>query len=188
MNRYGDWMQLASGGQFWPLDPRPEEIHVSDIAHALALTNRYGGHTRVPYSVAEHCYHMSQWVEAAEGDPEPAFQALMHDSTEAYLGDIIRPLKKGLTQYVLAEKRLWRVICQRFGMREQLYPSVKEADNRICLNERDALMEAPPADWNLRGGPLEGVTIHAWDWQTAEQVWLLRFHELTRHTGLGVPA
>src|SRR5258708_22646781 len=32
------------GRQFWPLDPRPEEIHISDIAPALSKLCRYGGH------------------------------------------------------------------------------------------------------------------------------------------------
>ena len=37
MKRRGDWIQAYTGRKFWPLDPRPEEIFIEDIAHHLAL-------------------------------------------------------------------------------------------------------------------------------------------------------
>jgi hypothetical protein len=51
----GDWMQTYSGRRFYPLDPRAEELADLDIAHALSLLCRYGGHVERFYSVAEHC-------------------------------------------------------------------------------------------------------------------------------------
>ena len=60
--RVGDWIQVYTGGQFWPLDPRPEEIHIEDIAHALALTCRFTGHCREFYSVAQHSLLVSYYV------------------------------------------------------------------------------------------------------------------------------
>lgn len=47
--RKGDWLQVYTGGNFYPFDPRPEEIHIEDIAHSLALQSRFGGHCRVFY-------------------------------------------------------------------------------------------------------------------------------------------
>ena len=52
--RKGDWMQTATGGVFWPVDPRPEDVEIEDIAHALSLICRYCGHVREFYSVAQH--------------------------------------------------------------------------------------------------------------------------------------
>lgn len=52
--RRGDFICTYTGRKFYPLDPRPEDVCIEDIAHALALVNRFGGHTRVPYSVAQH--------------------------------------------------------------------------------------------------------------------------------------
>jgi 5'-deoxynucleotidase YfbR-like HD superfamily hydrolase len=45
------------------------------------------------YSVAQHSVIVSELVEQRGGDAEDAFAALMHDATEAYLGDMPHPLK-----------------------------------------------------------------------------------------------
>ena len=55
----GSWMQTFTGRQFFPLDPHPNDVDPVDIAHALSLICRYGGHTRRFYSVAEHCVLLS---------------------------------------------------------------------------------------------------------------------------------
>ena len=52
--RIGDWIQVHSGRQFWPLDPRTEEVDIHDIAHALSLVCRFTGHVKEFYSVAQH--------------------------------------------------------------------------------------------------------------------------------------
>ena len=53
--RKGDFTSMICGGAFWPLDPIPEEVHLEDIAHALSMQCRWGGHVRQFYSVAQHC-------------------------------------------------------------------------------------------------------------------------------------
>ena len=60
--RKGDWMQTYTGRQFWPIDPRANEVHIEDIAHALSMMCRYNGHCRTFYSVAEHSVLVSQHV------------------------------------------------------------------------------------------------------------------------------
>lgn len=52
--RKGDWILTFTGRRFYPLDPRPEDVCLEDIAHALSLICRYNGHSRFFYSVAEH--------------------------------------------------------------------------------------------------------------------------------------
>jgi hypothetical protein len=42
--RYGQWIQVYSGGKFYPLDPHPDEVFIEDIAHALSMLCRYTGH------------------------------------------------------------------------------------------------------------------------------------------------
>ena len=34
--RNGAWIQTVTGKQFWPMDARPEEVDIEDIAHALS--------------------------------------------------------------------------------------------------------------------------------------------------------
>src|ERR1035437_1784040 len=107
----GDWMQVYSGARFYPLDPRPDEIDAADIAHALSLLCRYGGHVDRFYSVAEHCVLMSRAVA-----PENALAALLHDATEAYVVDVPRPLKRCLRDYAPIEAAVWRAIASRFSV------------------------------------------------------------------------
>lgn len=170
----GDWMQTYTGRRFYPLDPRPEEIEPADIAHALSLLCRYGGHVDRFYSVAEHCVLMSQAVPSQD-----ALAALLHDATEAYVVDVPRPLKRQLPGYATIEGQVWYAIAYRFGLDPVLPASVKEADNRILIDERTALM--PRAErWGIDDEfqPLH-VGIEGWGPATAEQTYLARLAELT---------
>jgi hypothetical protein len=157
----GDWMQTFTGGRFYPLDPRADEIDPTDIAHALSLLCRYGGHVDRFYSVAEHCVLMSRAVA-----PEHALAALLHDATEAYVVDVPRPLKAVLGEYRAIEGDLWRVIAARFGISGVLPGEVLEADNRILVNERAALLSRAEPWAALEGLEALPVIIECWaPWQ-----------------------
>jgi uncharacterized protein len=170
----GDWMQTYTGRAFYPMDPRVEDIDPVDIAHALSMLCRYGGHVQTYFSVAEHCVLMSYAVS-----PENALWALLHDATEAYVGDMIRPLKQAMPAYRAAEDYLMRVICQRFGLDDVCPDEVQLADNRILRDERDALMSTPPLPWAaIENLPALGVEIQGWTPAEAERRYLERLHEL----------
>ena len=170
----GAWMQTFTGRQFYPMDPHPNDVDPEDIAHALSLLCRYNGHVERFYSVAEHCVLMSRAVA-----PEHALWALLHDATEAYIGDMIRPLKVHMPDYRAAEDGVMRAIAARFGIGYDTPPEVKAADNRILLTERNALMRPSGHRWaqdNLNPLP---VTIQGWSPQQAEIEYTLRLTELT---------
>lgn len=170
----GGWMQTFTGRQFFPLSPEPLDIDVRDIAHALAMICRYGGHTNRFYSVAEHCVLMSEAVA-----PEHALWALLHDATEAYVGDMVRPLKQHMPDYCAAEDRLMAVIADRFGLDGSVPPDeVKDADNRILLDERAALLPHPPAAWAQDHLEPLGVTISGWQPGLAELLYAERLRDL----------
>lgn len=158
--RKGDWMEVATGTRFYPLDPRAEEVHVYDIASSLSKQCRYNGHTRFFYSVAEHSVLMADWLYAQHGCPLLAYQALMHDAPEAYIGDMVRPLKRNMPAFVAAELPLWQAIVDAlpaltrkgYGqMRGQymLDERVKEADNRILVDERAQVMRPSSNPWGI---------------------------------------
>lgn len=171
--RLGDWMQTYMGRQFWPMDPRPAEIDIYDIAHALSMLCRYGGHSRKFYSVSEHCVHISDNVS-----PLNALWGLLHDASEAYLCDIVRPVKRHLSGYHEAELRLQRVICDKYGLPHRMPEEVKEADNRILLDERAAIMAIPPGPWVVDDLAPLGVEIECWTPARAKHRFLKRFREL----------
>jgi hypothetical protein len=170
----GDWMQTFTGRRFYPLDPRSDEIDPADIAHALAHLCRYGGHVDRFYSVAEHCVLMSEWVE-----PQYALAALLHDATEAFVVDVPRPLKRQLPGYREIEDRLWGVIAIKYGLDLALPAQVKEADDRILLTERNALMSRAETWWqDGKMLPLP-VRIEGWMPPLAEDLYLARLAALT---------
>lgn len=85
----GNWIETISGQKVSLLDPTEEAIHINDIAHALSRICRYSGHTPEFYSVAEHSIVGSFFI------PEPyKLSFLLHDAHEAYIGDMVSPLKR----------------------------------------------------------------------------------------------
>lgn len=157
----GDWMQTFTGRRFYPLDPRPDEIDPIDIAHALSLLCRYGGHVDRFYSVAEHCVLMSEWVA-----PENALAALLHDATEAYVVDVPRPLKRVLAGYREIESNVWGAITARFNLNPYLPMQVNVADNRILLTERNTLM--PRAERWEQDDTMEPLPVVVLGWHSSK--------------------
>lgn len=174
--RKGDWMVTASGQKFYPLDPRPEDVHIEDIAHALAMNNRFNGHTVRPYSVGLHSLLCSQWVEGAH-----AMTALLHDATEAYLADVVRPAKRGMPEYMKIEKDLWeKAIAPRFGLPLLMPEEVHTVDNRMLVTEAGQLMgPSSPLWWEGVGWPQPfDLKIPELSWEEVRDLFLTRFREL----------
>ena len=145
------------------------DIDIRDIAHHLALINRFNGATRVPYSVAQHSIHVAQYVPA-----EFRLWGLLHDAAEAYVGDIIAPMKakEAMEGHQELERCVRIKILRRFGLLEagQMYlgmpPEVREADKRMVLTEGKSLMKSIDG-WNIPNKPYD-FTIQPWCWQKAE--------------------
>ncbi len=150
----GPYLQTVSGRFVNPFDPDPEQLDIGDITRALANTCRFGGHCRSFYSVAQHSVIVSELVEQRGGDAEDAFAALMHDATEAYLGDMPHPIKHRSAlgeAFKAAEKDLERAINERFNIKPDV-PEIKRADRALLATERRAVSTE---DWHWP--ELEGV-------------------------------
>ena len=183
--RAGEWMQVVSGRQFWPADPRPDDIDVRDIAHALSRQCRFGGHILAEhYSVAEHSVRVSYAVQPPTASIAAwRLAALLHDATEAYLIDVPRPVKCMLGGYKELESRLAEVIGLHFGIPHWMFEDtcVKAADEQLLMTEKRDLLRPAPADWTLAQGvacePL-AARIEPWTQAEAERRFLARFEEL----------
>lgn len=90
----GPTIRTVSGRYIDLTNPDPHTIDIGDIGHALAHINRFTGHTCRPYSVAEHSLHVSAMLWRQHGRAALALLGLVHDASEAYLGDVSGPLKR----------------------------------------------------------------------------------------------
>ena len=170
--RIGGFFITYTGRRFWPLDPRVEDVDIVDIARSLAFTNRWRGHIRFPYSVAQHSVHVS------EKTPSPhKLAALLHDASEAYLGDMASPIKAFMPEYRAIEDRLQRMIYRRFGLEEVEPPEVKAIDTRICGDEA-AVLFADRSGFKALPEPL-GIEIKPIDPEVAFARFLRRYAFLT---------
>lgn len=84
----------ASGIQFDVLHPRMDRVDVYDVARSLSHICRYNGHLPGFYSVAEHSVRVSEHLQTSGEDPLVCLTGLLHDAAEAYIGDMVRPIKK----------------------------------------------------------------------------------------------
>ena len=141
----GTVIETANFCRFDFVDPRPEQIVIDDIAHALSNICRFGGHTRIHWSVAHHSLLVSRLLKSSGKSRVVQFAGLMHDSQEAYVGDIPTPLKRMLgASFSDIENRVWGVIASQFGIDPVLPPEVHEADYIALLIERQVFYNGSP--------------------------------------------
>lgn len=172
--RKGDWMQTYTGRRFYPVDPRPEDVDILDIALALGNIGRYLGHCRF-YSVAEHSVMVSRAV------PEHlALEGLLHDAEEAYVHDMIRPWKRALdkdNEYFKLARQINIVVRARFGLGPDESPEVKQADVAV-LGAEKAVLHPRSDPWYLPF-PDPGFKIRCFAPVEATKLFLRRYEELT---------
>lgn len=166
-----------SGVTFSPLSPRPEDINIEDIAHALSNLCRFTGHSRFFYSVAEHSVLVSYLTP-----PALALAGLLHDASEAYLNDIAGPIKHAFPEYVKAEYVLQKMIEKKFDVSSD-WPEVEEADKAALLIEQAVIFRSAPKMQLPLGLDLDD------DKRTypAKQLFLKRFTELTQTSTTPLP-
>lgn len=148
-----------------------EDVRLPDIAHALSVINRFTGHSKVPYSVAQHSVMVSRLTP-----DEHALCGLLHDASEAYLGDVATPLKNMLPGYRELEEHVQRTIARVFRTPWPMPPEVKEADLRALMAEKRDLVSCAH-DWGIDVDPQCGP-VNPCSWDQAKKLFENRFREL----------
>ena len=145
-----------SGRQVNLLNPQYSQIDISDIAHGLAYQCRFNGQTSRFYSIAQH----SLMVASILPD-HLKLAGLLHDAAEAYVGDVVQPLKMLLPDYQAIENRFTQAIGQRFGVDLDHHPEIKQADLIALATEKRDLLPREKCTWNLLEGirPLDRLTL-----------------------------
>lgn len=196
------WMQTISGRAVDLFLPKRETIVIEDIAASLSRIPRFNGHTREFYSVAQHCYLVSRYLEHQSLASEPEFTTLLlagmlHDAHEAYLGDITSPVAamlecqrlktaKSLFDRMIEEQLIpGRYRDQASGVRLAGTcpidrPEVHQADAVLLATEkRDLMAKAKIETIRLSMPPWGGMKIVPWSMEEAEHRFLNRYAELT---------
>jgi len=148
--RGGGWIVTASGRRFHPLDPRPDDVLLEDVARALSNLCRFTGHTREFYSVAEHSCRVALEAYRSSGDPREGLAGLYHDAAEAYVNDLSTPLKHShaLTGYRIVEAGVQAAVARAAGVSPEKSWHVARADRVLLLTEaRDLLPGGLDALW-----------------------------------------
>lgn len=156
--RRGEWFLSLKGAQIYPRSLRPEDVDIEEIAHSLSMLCRFNGHCREFYSVAQHSVLVSRMLP-----PEHRLCGLLHDATEAYCGDMVRPLKRALPSYQEIEARIWEAVAQRFGLPITLPAEVKLADTRMLQTERRDLLA--PHRWRWMEDQIADDTARPYDFE-----------------------
>jgi hypothetical protein len=174
----GPYIATAAGKPYWPFDPDPEDIRPYDLAVQLSRICRFNGalDPAIPgiYSVAQHLC-----IACDNAPTELKLEALLHDAHEAYVHDIVKPLKIGLDDYNKVERLNERVLRKRFGLPSKMSPEVKVLDGRLYATEVRDLMPRPheTLEFVCTEKPLPSK-ITPWVPQQARQAFLERLHSL----------
>lgn len=167
----GDWIQTFTGKSFYPFAINPDEISIEDIAHALSMQCRFGGHCLEFYSVAEHSCLLHDRVRR-----ENRLAALLHDAPEYILRDLCRPTKVLFPVYKHLENKLERAILDKYGVLD-IPKEVKDFDKRILQDERAQNMRKSRAAWTDEHTKPLGVKLHLWTPKETKWEFLSRFQK-----------
>ena len=109
-------MNTYTGKRFDPMQMTPEEVSLRDIAHALSLLCRGGGHMKYFYTVGLHSLNCAREAASRGWSDRLVLACLLHDASEAYLSDIIRPVKVHLSNYLEIEEQIMQTILTHFHL------------------------------------------------------------------------
>ena len=138
----GAYISTYLGNRFYPLSGKIESVNIEDIAHGLAYQCRFNGQTSAFYSVAQHSLLVAGML------PDSLkLVGLLHDAAEAYIGDMVKPLKPFIPEYQNIEKQVSREISRFFNLEDLSYPEIKEADLILLATEKRDLMPNSTEPW-----------------------------------------
>jgi hypothetical protein len=197
------WMQTFTGKLVDVEHPCPDDVDVQDIAHALSMTCRFGGHCRDFYSVAEHSVLVElsappvnpEWDEETSSETnhlhyrKSRLALLLHDAAEAYVGDLVTPVKKILAGADLLETTWLEAIEQKFDLGTRLSRPdlfVKQNDLAVLAAEVVTLFHPVQSTWwNVVDRPRKKLNLHVncWPPRVARQKFLDHFYHLQTLTG-----
>lgn len=155
---YPDCMRTSTGIYLNILNPTVDMFDIEDIAHALSQIPRFGGHLPIFYPISEHCISVAEMAQKDGFSKSQIFNCLMHDASEAYICDIVTPVKRVLSNYYEVEKNLMKIISEKFNFNFENVDYVKHYDELQLKHE-----------WRIMIGEYLPVEKH---WKTSKEEFL----------------
>lgn len=173
MIRLGD----ETGRQYDLDDLQSADVDWHRIASRLGQLNRYGGALRHPVSVAAHSVLVSLLCPPGE-----EWGGLTHDVTEAYVSDLISPIKRRWWMFFFRrlERRVRTRLADLIGIPLEESPAVRHADQRAGQLERWLLRGDDVGPVNLIEAELARSLLREMSWSEARDLFLIRLRELRR--------
>ena len=172
----------VTGGEYFDiLNPAAYDYPIEVIANALSNICRYTGHVDRFYSVAEHSVLVSKAITK-----KYALEGLLHDASEAFVGDVSSPLKKLLPEYQKIEEAVQEAIAKSFNLVYPFPHDVHEADKRLYWAERATIAPGKDTLWHQELRASRKVTPSGMSPIMAKRMFLARYKELTSERKIAV--
>jgi len=127
--QYNGTINTYSGKIFSFIDPTPDMIDIKDIARGLAFRGHFGGQTPKYFSIAQHSMLVMKIASEGEGgDWLKLLAALLHDGSEAYSGDMLKPLKMLLPEFTVIEDKITAAIFMKYNIPLSYMEDIKPYD------------------------------------------------------------
>jgi len=184
------YMYTFTGKRVNPLDVQGEDIDIRDISHHLSLINRFNGASNKPISVAQHSIFVSRLCRKFGVKHE--LQALFHDASETYLGDITKWLKQSdaFKEYRRIEKVIQDRVFIAFGCDINTYTEVEKADRLMVRFEmhkecvKPEILEPGTNKVHPSYPPITKTEINRigkwqpWDWVESEELFHITYNSI----------
>lgn len=131
-------MFTYTGKEIDPVNPQINQIDISDIAHALSMICRANGHFKHFYSVGQHSINCCLEAKARGYSEKVQLACLLHDAAEAYIADLIRPVKEQFAKYTVCEEKLKTIIFKKYGithLNQKEQDQIKSVDDDVLFHE-----------------------------------------------------
>jgi hypothetical protein len=161
------------GNFFKPFNPNCKTIDIEVIATSLSREKRFFGQTE--YTVAQHSVLLARYF-LMRGEIEFARQALLHEVGEAYMGDLVSPIKKAFPLFKKIEETIIKKVFDCYKVSYPISQEVEKADKRIMVDEAIKLL--PNQEYWLSLNEPLGEIINPWDEKFAYENFISMANEI----------
>ena len=141
-----NYLKTYMGKRVDPIEVEAEDITLEDIAHALSLMCRGNGQVIHFYSVGQHCINCAKEAKARGWNVRLQLGCLLHDAAEAYMSDLITPIKVHMPKYYEIEERFLKAVYEKFGLSDlsaQEWEMIMDVDRALLIYDLVELLKEP---------------------------------------------